>query len=141
MPEYSLGLDFGSKRIGLAVGQSITRQAQALTTLANDGAFLTQLAQVIDEWQVKQLVFGLPLDESGEEQEITRRVRNFAKKISRDTGLPVHFIDERYTSYEAERTFQQGRAGGYKKASQKDQLDALAAQIILQSWFDLEQAS
>jgi putative Holliday junction resolvase len=141
MPEYSLGLDFGSKRIGLAVGQSVTRQAQALTTLANDGGFLRHLQNIIDEWQVKRLVFGLPLDVDGEEQEITRRVRNFAAKVSRSTGLPVCFIDERYTSFEAERSFQQGRAEGLKKASQKNQLDALAAQIILQSWFDQEVTS
>jgi len=136
MPEYVLGIDFGEKRIGLAVGQTLTRQAQALTTLPNNGEFWHQLGVVIDEWQVRQLVFGLPLGTDGEEQEITRRVRNFANKTSQQTGLPVHFMDERYSSYVAERAFQQDRAAGLKKAKQKSQLDAMAAQIILQSWFD-----
>ena len=136
MPDYILGIDFGEKRIGLAVGQTLSRQAQALTTLHNDGGFWQQLAAVIDEWQVSQLVFGLPLGVDGEEQEITRRVRNFANKAGRQTGLQVHFIDERYSSFAAERAFQQDRAAGLKKAKQKHQLDAMAAQIILQSWFD-----
>lgn len=136
MPEYILGIDFGEKRIGLAVGQTLNRQAQALKILNNDGGFAQQLQAVIDEWQVSQLVFGLPLGVAGEEQEITRRVKNFARKTSQQTGLPVHFIDERYSSYAAERAFQQDRAAGLKKAKQKIQLDAMAAQIILQSWFD-----
>ena len=136
MPEYILGIDFGEKRIGLAVGQTVIRQAQALTTLNHDGGFWQQLQAVIDEWQVRQLVFGLPLGADGEEQEITRRVRNFANKTNQQTGLPVHFMDERYSSYAAERAFQEGRAAGLKKAKQKSQLDAMAAQIILQSWFD-----
>ncbi|MFC3194390.1 Holliday junction resolvase RuvX [Marinicella sediminis] len=136
MPEYVLGIDFGEKRIGLAVGQTMTCQAQALTTLINDGSFWQQLQNIINEWHISSLVFGLPLDASGQEQEITRRVKNFARKASQNTALSVTFVDERYTSYEAERTFQQSRAAGLTKAKQKSQLDAMAAQIILQSWFD-----
>ncbi len=136
MPDYVLGIDFGSKRIGLSIGQTLTQSAQPLDTLANNKQVFDNLIEIIKEWQVKQLVLGLPLDMDGQEQEITRQVKNFAKKLTRYTRLPVDFMDERLSSFEAERRFQQLRQNKLIKAKNKSQIDALAAQIILQSWFD-----
>ncbi len=137
--EFILGVDFGQKRIGLAVGQTLTCKANPLTTLHNDGAFWKNLKQLITEWNISQIVLGLPLDMSGEEQEITRQVKNFSKKIQRQTELPVHLVDERLTSYVAEREFKDSRQANLSKAKHKTQIDAMAAQIILQSWFDQQQ--
>ena len=72
----------------------------------------------------------------GEEQEITRQVRNFGNKVKKQTQLTVEYIDERLTSYAAERQFQGQRAGQLSKAKHKSKIDAIAAQIILQSWLD-----
>ncbi|MGJ8663345.1 MAG: Holliday junction resolvase RuvX [Marinicella sp.] len=136
MPDFILGVDFGQKRIGLAVGQTLTRVANRLNTLPNNKQFWPDLKNVISEWNISQIIIGLPLDMAGEEQEITRQVKNFAKKVKQQTELPVHFIDERLTSYEAERQFQSQRQANLSKAKGKSQIDAMAAQIILQSWLD-----
>ena len=134
--QFILGIDFGQKRIGLAVGQTLTRIANPLLTVQNDGGFWHQLKQLITEWNISQIVVGLPLDMSGEEQEITRQVKNFSKKIHHETQLAVHLIDERLTSFAAERQFKEQRQAKLSKAKDKSQIDAIAAQIILQSWFD-----
>jgi putative Holliday junction resolvase len=136
MPEFILGVDFGQKRIGLALGQTMTQSARALSTVANNQQLWHELAAVIKEWQISQIVIGLPLDMDGEEQEITRQVKNFAKKLQQQFELPINYIDERLTSYEAERQFKTQRANQLAKAKHKSQIDAMAAQIILQSWLD-----
>ena len=136
MHEFILGIDFGQKRIGLAVGQTLTRIANPLSTINNDGSLWQQLNQQITEWNISQIVIGLPLMMSGEEQEITRQVKNFSKKVKNTTQLPVHLVDERLTSFEAERQFKDSRQANLSKAKDKAQIDAMAAQIILQSWFD-----
>ena len=136
MPEFILGVDFGQKRIGLALGQTMTQSARALSTVANNQQLWHELAAVIKEWQISQIVIGLPLDMDGEEQEITRQVKNFAKKLQQQFELPINYIDERLTSYEAERQFKTQRANKLAKAKHKSQIDAMAAQIILQSWLD-----
>ena len=136
MPDMYIGIDFGTKRIGLALGSTLTGSARALSVLPNNGAFLNDLNKLIKEWQVTGLIVGLPLDMDGEEQEITRQVRNFAKKIKNHCQLPVDFVDERLTSFEAERQFKDLRQNNQAKAKNKDQIDAMAAQIILQSYLD-----
>lgn len=136
MPEFILGVDFGSHRIGLAVGQTLTRVANPLTTLANNGGFFTELDKLIKEWHISQIVIGYPTTMDGEEQEVTRQVKNFTKRVKHHTGLAVHWVDERLTSHEAERQFKNQRAAQLTKAKNKAQIDAMAAQIILQSWLD-----
>ncbi len=136
MPEYILGIDFGQKRIGLAVGQTLTRAASALTTINNDGGVWNALKTIIEEWQISQIVLGLPLDMDGEDQEITRQTRKFRNRLDQHTQLPIHWVDERLTSYEAERQFQSSREMQLTKAKDKHNIDAKAAQIILQSWLD-----
>ncbi len=136
MPEVALGIDYGSKRIGLAMGQTMTQTARPLQVLTNNKGTMEQLLSIIKEWRITQLIIGLPLDMDGEEQEITRQTRNFANKLQHQSQLPVTFVDERLTSYEAERQFQHMRATQQAKAKDKRQMDAVAAQIILQSWLD-----
>lgn len=136
MPEIYLGIDFGTKRIGLALGSSFTGAAKALSVIPNNGNFLNALTKTVKEWQVTHIILGLPLDMDGEEQEITRQVKNFAKKIKHHTQLPLDFVDERLTSFEAERQFKSLRQNNQAKAKNKNQIDAMAAQIILQSHLD-----
>lgn len=136
MPKTVLGIDFGHKRIGLAVGQTLTGTANPLKVIQNNQDTLNQLQQIISEWNIEHIVIGLPLTMDGEEQTVTRQVRNFAGKLKHHSQLPVDFCDERLSSYEAERGFQQQRAQKTRKAKHKSNLDAEAAAIILQSWFN-----
>jgi len=136
MPELLLGIDYGRKRIGLALGQTLTATANPLKVIMKQSDIFDQLLTIVKEWQIKRIVIGLPLTMDGEEQDLSREVRNFGRKLGNQSGLPIEFCDERLTSYEAERGFQQQRQQQTRKAKHKDQLDAEAAALILQSWFN-----
>lgn len=134
MPEgVFLGFDFGYKRIGVAVGQQITRSAQPLATLdAKQGIPNWDAVQkLINEWRPLALIVGLPtrIDES--EQYTTAAARGFALQLAERFNLPVHLVDERLSTVEARaRLFAEG---GYRKIKQS-QVDSLAACIILEQW-------
>ena len=130
-----LAFDFGTRRIGIAVGESLVRHARALTQIAGEQseARFAAIAGLIEEWQPQHLVVGLPLTAVGEEQELTRRAQRFARQLQGRFGLPVSLVDERYTSVAAEARL---REAGVRKASRGKQIDAAAAQLILQQWFD-----
>ncbi len=136
MPELLLGIDYGRKRIGLAIGQTLTSTANPLKVLIKQNDILDQLQAIIKEWQISRIIIGLPLTMAGEEQDISREVRNFGRKLGHQSGLAIEYCDERLTSYEAERDFQQQRSQQTRKAKHKQQLDAEAAALILQSWFN-----
>jgi len=133
MPEGTvLAFDFGTQRIGVAIGEGLLGQARALTTIespANDARF-TAIGKLIAEWQPARLVVGLPLALDGTEHEMTARSRRFAHQLEGRFRLPVELIDERLTSVEAERA---GKPGRDKSA--KARVDAEAARLILQDWF------
>ncbi len=130
-----LAFDFGLKRIGVAMGETLLRQANALTTLeaeTNDARFAA-ISRLIDEWQPTRLVIGLPLSLDGAEHAMTARCRRFANQLHGRFGLPVTLVDERLTSAEADAAL---REGGLDWKTRKGQVDALAAQYILQDYFD-----
>lgn len=136
MPEYFLGIDYGEKKLGIAIGQTLTQSANPLTTLKNNHDIWLQLEQLTIQWNIKAIVIGLPLTEVGDEQEITKIVRKFALKLENKLTIKIYLHDERYTSFIAERVFKEQRKNGLKRAKDKSQLDATAAQIILQSWLE-----
>lgn len=128
-----LGFDFGMKRIGVAVGQTVTRSARPLETLqAHEGVPAWQAVdKLIKTWQPDALVVGIPLNMDGTEQPLTLIARDFSTLLQERYQLPVYGIDERLSTKDArERLFQQG---GYK-ALQHGQVDSVAAQLILQNW-------
>lgn len=130
-----LAFDFGIKRIGVAVGESMLKQAHALTTIqgeANAERFAA-IGKLIEEWQPARLIVGLPLSLDGEAHEMTARCRRFANQLHGRFGLPVEFADERLSSAEAEERL---REAGRSAREAKPQLDAVAAQIILEGYFD-----
>lgn len=134
-----LGIDFGFKRIGLATGQSLTGSSSALQTIPNNkqNTNWEALDKVIREWQPHAFVLGLPLNKDGTDHEVTKAVRCFAKTLQEKYKHPVHFQDERLSSSEAENLLQQQRASGNrKKKVQKEDIDKLAAALILQRWLD-----
>ncbi len=130
-----LGFDFGTKSIGVAVGQELTGTANPLDALkARDGIpNWDQVEKVIKEWQPDLIVVGLPLNMDGTEQPITARARKFANRLHGRYGLPVVTQDERLTSTEARSSlFDQG---GYRALS-KGAIDSAAAQVILESYMN-----
>ncbi|MBU3824324.1 MAG: Holliday junction resolvase RuvX [Candidatus Oceanisphaera merdipullorum] len=135
MSRTLFGFDYGTKSIGVAVGQEITGSACPLLALkANDGVpNWEQIEALLKEWQPALLVVGLPLNMDGTEQDISRRARKFANRLHGRFGLPVELKDERLTTADARaRLFD---AGGYK-ALGKDAVDAVSAQLILESWME-----
>ena len=128
-----LGFDFGMKRIGVAVGQTVTGTATALLTLqAKNGApNWDEVEALIKEWHPNALVAGIPVNLDGTPQHMTKAAQRFAEALEKRFGLPVYRVDERLTTKEArQRLFD---AGGYR-ALQKSQIDSFAACLILESW-------
>ena len=129
-----LGFDFGKKRIGVAIGQTITKSARPLTTIKNKIAENNwdDITKIINQWLPDALIVGVPLNMDGTEQAITHDARKFAAYLKENFQIAVYEIDERLTSKDArERLFKEG---GYK-ALQDGQVDSVAAQLIIQNWF------
>ena len=130
-----LGFDFGTKSIGVAVGQTITLTASALTAIkAKEGIpDWNIIERLIDEWQPQQLIVGLPLNMDGTEQPLTKRARKFGNRLHGRFGLPVQFQDERLTSTAArEQLFGDG---GYRNLD-KGKVDSTAALLIVEDYLN-----
>lgn len=133
-PGTYLGFDFGTRRLGIAVGESLTGAARPLTTLAcRDGQpDWSTLDRLIAEWRPTALVVGRPCHADGAASDSTRGAERFARRLAGRTELAVHVIDERLSSHEAaERLRERGTSGRGQQAS----VDAVAAEVILESWF------
>jgi putative Holliday junction resolvase len=124
-----MAFDFGLKRIGVAVGNLLIKQAQALTIIdaATNAAKFEAIGRLIDEWQPSTIVVGLPLHPDGAEHEMTLRCRRFANQISGRFGVATVLIDERYTS-------------AVLSASRGEHVDSQAAALILQQFFDTHES-
>ena len=119
-PLSFLAFDFGTRRVGVATGNSLTRTATPLTTVAVEGeARMAAIAALIAEWRPSALVVGVPFHPDGAAHQNTERARLFGRQLSARFGLPVHEVDERYTTTDA------------KRAGAVD-LDAAAAAILLE---------
>jgi putative holliday junction resolvase len=133
-----LAFDFGTQRIGVAIGQSITGTASPLAALkANDGIpNWEHIATLIAEWQPHQLLVGLPLNMDGSDSEISTRAKKFANRLHGRFGLPVEMWDERLSSFEARGEMRARGSKSYKETDFKDgRVDSLSACLILEGWF------
>ncbi|MEK7811946.1 MAG: Holliday junction resolvase RuvX [Pseudomonadota bacterium] len=127
--------DFGTKRIGIAVGNSVACTTQPLTTIndeKNDARFAI-IAALLAEWQPAALVVGLPFNDDGTPHEMTALCRRFANRLKGRFDLPTILVDERYTSAAASTALD---AAGIHGRKQKSLIDQYAAQQILQAYFD-----
>ncbi|MDN5862813.1 MAG: Holliday junction resolvase RuvX [Salinisphaera sp.] len=131
-----LGFDFGTRRIGVAVGNTLSANARPLTTLpAHDAPDWPAIANLLESWRPTALVVGLPLDAAGHEQLITGQARAFMHELGLRSGLPVHGCDERYSSLAAQTGLRAARALGTRsRRLRKADTDAAAACIILDAW-------
>jgi putative Holliday junction resolvase len=136
MPEGTvLAFDFGEKRIGVATGETLLASAHPLTVIhaeSNDDRFAA-IGKLVDEWRPVQLVVGLPTHADGTPHDMTRLATKFAERLQRRFKLPVALADERLTSLDAEARL---RETGRNARTAKPLLDAVAAQLILQTWFE-----
>jgi len=130
-----LAFDFGLRRIGIAVGQTRTRTANSLETLANRGdQAWHRISRLVAEWRPCALIVGLPLDRDGLETDMSRHARQFAAELTQRTGVSVFFQDERLTSRAADDAFAAMRAAGTRRRKDASLKDAMAAKIILENW-------
>lgn len=135
LPGTLLAFDFGVKRIGVAVGNSIAHTTRPLVTLhgeQNEMRFAA-IAALIKEWQPAALVVGLPCNDDGTPHEMTRLCRRFANRLKGRFNLPTILVDERYTSASASTHLTEMGVRGIR---QKPMIDQVAAQYILLAYFD-----
>ncbi len=130
-----LAFDFGTRKIGVAVGNTLVRVAHPLTTIADEAkaARFAAIAALVAEWRPVALVVGRPVHADGTEHEMTVRAERFARSLEGRFSLPVARVDERFTTQSAEAGL---RAAGIRGAARRATRDAAAAQLILQSWLD-----
>ncbi len=131
-----LGLDYGLRRIGIAACDAEASLAFAIGTHVEgrDGSVMEMIAALVTDRSITTIVVGLPLTTAGEEAELARKARAFADKLAAKIAVDIVMWDERYSSQEADRWLQQA-----SRPSREDR-DALAAEIILQSYLDSLQA-
>jgi putative Holliday junction resolvase len=149
-----LAVDYGRARMGLAIANTESRIAQPLITMerVNRNEDMRRLRELVHERGVKQIVVGLPLRLDGSRGEMAEEVERFAQRVRKQIGVPVELVDERLTSWEAERLLEevQGRfihdeklAGGRKpkKVTAKMTVDAVAASVILKEYLQRQEAA
>lgn len=147
-PQVILAFDFGTRRIGVASGDTLTRTARALTTLecVGDAVPWQAIDKLMREYQPSQLVVGLPWNMDGTPTLLTDASRNFAAQLKARYDKPVALVDERLSSREAEAQLRDARASGLKKRRNTHaDVDMIAAKILLEQWLEnphaAEQAS
>ena len=130
-----LAFDFGEKRIGVAVGETQLTLAHPLATIAAEQTSVRfeAIARLIDEWQPRLLVVGLPVHMDDSEHALTARARRFGRQLEGRFNLPVALVDERLSTREAVSLL---HAAGVEARRQKQVRDQVAAQTILQAYFD-----
>ena len=130
-----LGIDLGSRRVGVAVSDGLGLTAQPRTTLARHGGVrdIEAIAALVKDCGADRIVLGLPLDPEGGEGPAARRARDFAGKLVAALGLPVELVDESFSTVEAEAVL---LAADVSRARRKQVVDKLAAAVILQRWLD-----
>jgi putative Holliday junction resolvase len=133
MSNQYLAFDFGTKYIGVAVGQDVTRTARPLTTLKRQGEAIDWQAikKLIAHWLPAAIIVGIPTHDDGPNQWITEVAKTFAAQLALETNRMVHTIDERLSTVEARQALFE--EGGYRSL-EKEAIDAMAAKLILETW-------
>lgn len=138
----ALGFDYGKTKLGIAAGNDLINSTTPLTTLRLVGSTpdWEAISQLVQQWSPTDLVVGLPVNMDGSEHPLSVPVRRFYEQLQKRYNLPVHLVDERLTSVEAERILAK-RSGkkriDFASRSAKETIDQIAAELILQTWFGL----
>lgn len=132
-----LGIDYGTKRIGVAISDGLGITARPLEVVTRDG-LADYLRQLVEEYPIDAVVVGLPTGLSGHEGESAAGARNLAEEVGMLLSVPVELIDERFTSRMAEKSLLEA---GMKRRHRKETVDKVAAAIILQTFLDRQSGS
>ncbi|CAL4324541.1 Putative pre-16S rRNA nuclease [Buchnera aphidicola (Periphyllus testudinaceus)] len=127
-----LSFDFGTKKIGIAIGECITYSTRILKTISNKKNYITDIKEIINYWKPKKIIVGFPLNVYGKKQKITKKVEKFSSKLLKKFKIPIILHDERFTTIEAKNLL---FTKGGKKELTKNKINSTSAQIILKSWF------
>lgn len=133
----TLALDWGERRIGVAISDSTGLIAQPLETIASSGDgrdALERVAELVQKHEVDQIVVGLPLHMNGRRGPEAERARAFGERVRARVGVAVDYLDERWTSLEAERVLDEV---GVKRRKQRGRVDPIAAALLLRTWLEL----
>ncbi len=134
-PRTILAFDFGLRRIGVAVGQDVTKSASPLGVVTNrrDGVDHDAIAALIKEWRPTGIVVGMPAHADGSRSDMQELVEGFIAELQR-YDLRVDTVDERYTSVEAERVLKEARAAGSRGRISREMIDSAAAVFIAERY-------
>lgn len=134
-----MGIDFGERRIGVAVTDEGNRIAQPLETLES-GARATspflRLEEIIRDYQVDEIVLGLPLNMDGSAGAQAQRTQSFGRELSKRFGVEVAYLDERWTTREADRSVEAAGSSSRRQKRRREKLDAVAATLILSTYLE-----
>ncbi len=133
--ETILAFDYGLRRIGVAVGQSVTASASPLGVVSNGstGPDQKRIAAFVNEWRPARLIVGMPAHADGSPSDMQAHVHQFIQTLA-DYELPIDTVDERYTSIEAEAALKNARAAGTRGRITKESIDSAAAVIIAERY-------
>ena len=131
-----LGLDYGSKTVGVAMTDALGMTVQPYKTIQRDRESklrqtLSEFAEIVEQYQIKKIVMGLPLNMDDTEGDRAAKTRDFAEKLKLRVAVPIEFTDERLTTMEAEEILDQS---GIPRSEQKKVIDQVAAQLILEQY-------
>ena len=131
-----IAFDFGLKRTGVAIGNTLTGSASPECTLISlhDKPDWDKISQLVTEWQPTQFVVGLPVEEEGQSNPLLKRVERFCNQLNGRYNLPVDQENEQFSSIEASERLTLQRQSGRKQKVTKDEIDKIAASIILERW-------
>ena len=127
--ETLIAFDYGSKRIGVAVGQTMSNTAEPLAVVRQKQHKIDwdTIQKIVAEWRPNRVVIGFPATKDGQEHKVHTAIRHFASELEKRFCVPVEFVDERLSSYEAA-----------SQQSSRHEIDAVAAQLILESWLNAQ---
>lgn len=133
--ERLLGVDYGEKRVGIAITDPLMMFASPLKTIKNDQKFWEEFLLLFDEYKIVKIILGYPLKENGEASSSTKLVENFRKELEKKIKIPVEYSDERYSSEIAKQRIIES-VPSKKKRRDKGLVDKNAAAIILQDYLE-----
>lgn len=138
MIEKLLAFDFGLKRVGVGLGITITGTASPLQTISyqNNDMLWESVNTIIEEWKPQLLLVGLPNLNSGQQHSLEKPIKKFANQMKHRYQLPVEFIDESFSSSQAENRLKQMRQSGRKKKIDKQEIDKQAAALLVEQWLE-----
>jgi putative Holliday junction resolvase len=130
-----LGIDYGARRVGIAITDPLLMFAYPLTTLQNDKNFWKNFLQLFEEYNIQKIVLGYPLKESGEKSSSTELIEKFKRELEKKVKLPIILVDERYSSVIAKQQIIES-VPSKKKRRNKGLIDKNAAAVILKEYLD-----